>query len=103
MPGTKEVVMVWQGDHHQLRHVYLTDKHSAKIAPSWFGESIGHYEGDTLVVDTIGLSTRTFIDEYSTPHTQKLHVVERFRGIDCATAPATPIYVADRGPVPLAS
>ena len=45
-----------------------------------FGESIGHYEnGDTLVVDTIGLSTKnSFIDNFRTPHTEKLHVVERF-------------------------
>ena len=43
----KEVVMVWQGDH-QIRHVYWTDKHSAHLKPSWFGESIGHYEGDAL-------------------------------------------------------
>jgi hypothetical protein len=40
---------------------------------------VGHYEGDTLVVDTIGLNDRTFLDNYRTPHTQKLHVVERYR------------------------
>jgi hypothetical protein len=58
----------------------LSDKHSANLKPSWFGESIGHYEnGDTLVVDTIGLNTKTYIDNFRTPHTEKLHVVERFR------------------------
>ena len=82
VPGPKEVVIVWQGDHHQLRHVYLTGNHSAKPTPSWFGESIGHYETDTLVVDTIGMNTRTFVDDYFTPHTEKLHVVERFRVIE---------------------
>jgi hypothetical protein len=97
IPGPKEVVMVWQGDHHQLRHVYLTDKHSAKIAPSWFGESIGHYEGDTLVVDTIGLNTRTFVDEYFTPHTEKLHVVERFRVIDDGKTLEAKVHVEDPG------
>ena len=64
---------------HQYRHIYLNVPHSADIKPSWFGESVGHYEGDTLVVDTIGLNDRTFIDDYLTPHTDKLHVVERFR------------------------
>ncbi len=51
------------------------------MKPSWFGESIGHYEnGDTLVIDTIGLSTeKSYIDNYRTPHTEKLHVVERFK------------------------
>jgi len=64
-----------------VRRVFLTDKHSANVKPSWFGESIGHYEnGDTLVVDTIGLSANklSYIDNFRTPHTEKLHVVERF-------------------------
>jgi hypothetical protein len=75
----KEVWMIWQRDH-LVRRVYLTDKHSDNVKPSWFGESIGHYEnGDTLVVDTIGLSTKTsYIDNFRTPHTTKEHVVERF-------------------------
>src|SRR4051812_4719949 len=46
----KEVVMIWQADH-MMRHVYLNVPHSANAKPSWFGESVGHYEGDTLVVD----------------------------------------------------
>src|SRR5713101_8132573 len=75
----KEVVMIWEEDH-MVRHVYLTDKHSPEVKPSWFGESIGHYEnGDTLVVDTVGLSTKiSYIDNFRTPHSEKLHVVERF-------------------------
>jgi len=74
------VYMIWQRDH-MVRRIYMTDKHSETVKPSWFGESIGHYEnGDTLVVDTIGLSTRnSYVDLYRTPHTEKLHVVERFR------------------------
>ncbi len=75
----KAVWMMWQRDH-MVRKVLLTDKHSSNLKPSWFGESIGHYEnGDTLVVDTIGLSTNnSYIDNFRTPHTEKLHVVERF-------------------------
>ncbi len=74
----KEVWMMWQRDH-MVRRVFLTDKHSEHVKPSWFGESIGHYEnGDTLVIDTIGLSTKnSYIDNFRTPHTEKLHVVER--------------------------
>ena len=56
--------------------------HAENPTPSWFGESVGHYEGDTLVVDTIGLNTRTFVDSYRTPHSDKLHVTERWRLID---------------------
>jgi len=75
----KVVYMIWQRDH-MVRRVFLTDQHSEKVKPSWFGESIGHYEnGDTFVVDTIGLTTKnSYIDNFRTPHTEKLHVVERF-------------------------
>ena len=74
----KEVWMIWQRDH-MVRRIFLTDQHSEHVTPSWFGELIGHYEnGDTLVVDTVGLSTEnSYIDNYRTPHTEKLHVVER--------------------------
>jgi len=74
----KEVWMIWQRDH-MVRRIFLTDKHSSILKPQSFGESIGHYEGDTLVVDTVGLSTKnSYIDNFRTPHTEKLHVVERF-------------------------
>jgi hypothetical protein len=73
-----EVWMMWQRDH-MVRRVFLTDHHSEHVTPSWFGESIGHYESGALVVDTIGLSTKnSYIDNFRTPHTEKLHVVERF-------------------------
>jgi hypothetical protein len=75
----EEVWMIWQRDH-LVRRIHLTDKHSEHVTPSSFGESIGHYEnGDTLVVDTTGLSTGiSYIDNFRTPHSEKLHVVERF-------------------------
>jgi hypothetical protein len=75
-----EVWMMWQRDHI-VRRIFLTGRHSENVTPSWFGESIGHYEnGDTLVVDTVGLSADQFsyIDNFRTPHSEKLHVVERF-------------------------
>jgi len=76
----KQVWMIWQRDH-MVRRIFLTDKHSEQVKPSWFGESIGHYEnGDTLVIDTIGLMTKnSYIDNFRTPHTEKLHVVERIK------------------------
>src|SRR3954451_19025540 len=75
-----EVWMIWESDH-MVRRIYMTDKHSEVIEPSWFGESIGHYEGgDTLVVDTIGLQAKySYLDWFRTPHTERLHVVERFK------------------------
>ena len=77
----KKITMMWQMDQ-QVRHVYLDVPHSANPKPSWYGESVGHYEGDTLVVDTVGQNTKTFIDNYRTPHSDKLHVVERFHLIE---------------------
>jgi hypothetical protein len=77
----EKVTMIWQMDH-QVRHIYLNVPHSANPKPSWYGESVGHYEGDTLVVDTVGQNTQTFVDNYRTPHSEKLHVVERFRLIE---------------------
>jgi len=78
----KEVLMFWEQDF-QVRRVYLDVPHSANPKPSWYGESVGHYEnGDTLVVDTIGLNDKTYVDNYRTPHTSQLHVVERFQIID---------------------
>ena len=77
----REIVMIWQLDH-QVRHVYLNVPHSADPKPSWYGELVGHFEGDILVVDTIGQNTRTFVDNYRTPHSEKLHVVERYRMLD---------------------
>ncbi|MSP93792.1 MAG: hypothetical protein EXR00_00860 [Alphaproteobacteria bacterium] len=94
--GPTEVVMIWQGDH-QVRRIYLTDKHSTNPKPSWFGESIGHYEGDTLVVDTIGFNTKTYMDGFYTPHTEKLHIVERFRMIDGGKTMEVSIHVDDPG------
>ena len=75
----KEVLMIWQRDH-LVRRIALTDQHSGHVTPTWFGDSIGHYEnGNSLVVDTIGLSAyKSYIDNFRTPHTEKLHVVERF-------------------------
>ena len=93
----KEVVLIWQEDH-MARHIYLTDRHSANVKPSWFGESIGHYEnGDTLVVDTIGLNTKTFVDQFRTPHSEKLHVVERYRIVEDGKALEAIATVEDPG------
>jgi hypothetical protein len=77
----KEVLFLYQSDH-QVRHIYMNVPHSKRVAPTWYGESVGHYEGDALVVDTIGVTTKAAVDYYLTPHTDKLHVVERYRVVD---------------------
>ena len=92
----KVVLITWQEDH-EVRHVYMNVPHTANPKPSWYGESVGHYEGDTLVVDTIGLNDKTYIDHFRTPHTTQLHVVERFRMIDAGRTLEVTIRVEDPG------
>ena len=82
----------------EVRRVYLNVPHSPEPKPSWYGESVGHYEnGDTLVVDTIGFNDKTYIDNFRTPHTTQLHVVERFRLIDSGEALEVKVHVEDPG------
>jgi hypothetical protein len=92
----KEVAMIWMQDH-QVRRVYLDAPHSPDVKPSWFGESVGRYEDDTLVVDTVGISTDTYVDNYQTPHTAQLHVVERFRMVDDGKTLEVNVRVEDPG------
>ena len=77
----KEVWMI-VSSNQQIRRVYMDMPHSSNPKPSWYGESVGHYEGNTLVIDTIGQNDKTFVDVYRTPHTENLHVVERWRIVD---------------------
>ncbi len=82
----------------EVRRVYLNAPHSANPKPSWYGESVGHYEnGDTLVVDTIGLTEKSFVDNYRTPHTEEMRVVERFRLIEGGKRLELTIRVEDQG------
>jgi hypothetical protein len=92
----KEVTMIWMQDH-QVRRVYLDVPHSANPKPSWFGESVGHYEGDTLIVDTIALNDKTYVDNYQTPHTEQLHVIERFHMVDDGKTLEVNVHVEDPG------
>ncbi len=69
---------------HQVRRVRMNQTHPAHVTPTWYGDSVGHYEGDTLVVDTVGMKVGKYsmVDWYGTPHTEALHVVERYRLLD---------------------
>jgi hypothetical protein len=90
----KQVWLIFTGDQ-QVRRVYLDVPHSAQPKPSWYGESVGRYEGDALVVDTIGQNDRTVVDPYRTPHTEKLHVTERWKLIDGGNAMEASFTVED--------
>ena len=84
-----EVMLIYMQDH-QVRHVRLAATHGAKITPSWWGDSIGHYEDDTLVVDTIGFKVgpASAVDQYGAPFSGGLHTVERYRLISYEEAKA---------------
>jgi hypothetical protein len=95
--GRNEVVLINEGGP-EVRHVLLDVPHSPRPKISPYGESVGRYEGgDTLVVDTIGLSDDTYVDNYRTPHTTQLHVVERFQVSDGGSTLKVSIYVEDPG------
>ena len=75
----KEVWLLSKRDS-QVRRIFMNVPHSPNPGYSMAGESVGHYEnGDTLVVDTIGLDDKGPLDRYRTPHTKQMHVVERFK------------------------
>ncbi len=94
--GLKEVVMILNS-FNDVRHIHLADKHSDNVKTSWYGESIGRYEGDALVVDTIGLDDRTRVDGFGTPHTKQLHVIERFHLIEDGKVLEANVHVEDPG------
>jgi len=75
------IVMLFNEDH-EVRWVRMDQPHPEKVTPSWHGDAVGHYEGDTLVIDTIGTKADrpyAMVDLFGTPYTEKLHVVERYR------------------------
>ena len=82
-----EITIVYQLDH-QVRQIRMNAQHPANVKPTYFGDSVGHYEGDTLVIDTVAIKPGPFamVDWYGTPQTSALHVVERYRLVDYEVA-----------------
>jgi hypothetical protein len=76
---SKDKVTLTFDGNAETRHIWLNVGHSENLRPTGYGESVGHYEGDTLVVDTIGLNDRSLVDRFATPHTEQIHVIERLR------------------------
>jgi len=72
------VLMIFEFDHY-IRQIWTDGRpHDTSLGPTWFGDSIGHWEGDTLVVDAIGFNDRTWLDQDGHPHSEALHVTEKF-------------------------
>jgi len=73
------ILFMYEGGGHVWRQVWMDGRgHPEDPNPDWLGHSIGHWERDTLVVDTVGFNDRTWLDDAGHPHTDKLHVIERF-------------------------
>ncbi|HYM18347.1 MAG TPA: hypothetical protein VEU06_07285 [Micropepsaceae bacterium] len=89
MQGKSEITMLYNQDS-QVRHIRMNATHPAHVAPSYMGDSIGRYEGDTLVVDTVGVKPGRIavMDRYGTPFDETMHLVERYRFIDAGDAKA---------------
>jgi hypothetical protein len=82
-----------------VRRVFLNREHSGNLKPSWFGESVGHYGNGQLIVDTIGFVERpySFLDNWRTPHTKGLHMVERWKLLDGGNAIEATVIFEDHG------
>lgn len=75
-------MMIFEYDHF-VRYIYTDGRqHPADLTPTWMGDAIGHWDGETLVVDTIGYKPKTWLDRVGHPHSDALHLVERFRRTD---------------------
>jgi hypothetical protein len=80
------ILFVYEGGAHVWRQVWMDGRdHPKDPNPNWLGHSIGHWEGDTLVVDSIGFNDRTWLDDAGHPHTEQLHVIEKYSRTDPLT------------------
>ena len=90
LPATGgDITIVYDGNTN-VRRIRMNGTHPAKLEPSPTGDSVGHWEGDTLVIDTIGVRVEAFtsVDRFGTPQSEAMHIIERYRLIDGAVAKA---------------
>jgi len=86
LPELKRIMIMDIGGPHTFRVIYMDGRtHPKDLAPSFYGHSIGHWEKDTLVVDTIGFNEKFWMDRGQAPHTEKLHMIEEFTRTDSRT------------------
>jgi len=81
-----ELLILFEGDIHSFRQIFFDGRgHPKDPDPTWYGDSVGKWEGDTLVVDTINFNDRTWLDAVGHPHSPQLHVIERYRRPNAGT------------------
>jgi len=77
------IFILQEGNIHSYRQIFMDGRqHPKELDPTWWGHSIGHYEGDTLVIDTVGFNDKAWFDNKGHPHTEQLHTIERWTRID---------------------
>jgi hypothetical protein len=80
------IFVLFEGNIHSYRQIFMDGRpHPPDLDPTWYGHSIGRWEGDTLVVDTVGYNDRFWFDFDGHPHTTQLHTIERFSRPDANT------------------
>ena len=84
-PAT-HIFILHEGNIHSYRQVFMDGrKHPPELDPTWYGHSIGWWEGDTLVIDSVGFNDKFWFDRRGHPHTEQLHIVERWTRKDLGT------------------
>src|SRR5437867_5475574 len=85
-PEHKRILIIFEGGTHVWREIYMDGRPHASAdaikGQTWLGHSVGHWEGDTLVVDVVGFNEGTWLDYYGHPHTDQMHIIEKFRRPD---------------------
>ena len=80
------IYILFEGNIHSYRQIFMDGrKHPADPNPTWYGHSVGHWEKDTLVIDTVGFNDLFWFDFVGHPHTEQLHTIERYTRTDMAT------------------
>ena len=74
--------ILYEGNIHSYRQIFMNAKHPEDPDPTWYGHSVGHWEGNTLIVDTIGFNDKFWFDYKGHPHTEQLHTIERYTRTD---------------------
>jgi hypothetical protein len=83
LPELQRIYIVDLGGPHTLRIIYMDGRsHPKDLVPTYYGHSVGRWDGDTLIIDTIGFNERFWMDRVGLPHTEKLHMTERITRID---------------------
>jgi len=84
-----DITIIYNQDDN-VRHIHMNATHPTNLVPSPMGDAVGHWEGETLVIDTVGIKTNAFsaADMYGTPQSAAIHVIERYQLIDGPLAKA---------------